>query len=151
MSRSRMIAVVTLSERIRAVTHRSMSMPSACSCFCAPQPPWAIFGGGLVQRRLLPASKQEGSGDIGCRCNWASARLHHKVMCRFQTALMVAKSDGFNLPSRLLGIIHRVFGGIVLEELPVRRGAPLGIFRVLQHDNDFGVALFRQPVSDVFG
>src|SRR2546425_13160460 len=56
MSRSRMIAVVTLSERVRAVTHRSMSMPSACSCFCAPQPPWAMFGGGLAQRRLLPAS-----------------------------------------------------------------------------------------------
>src|SRR5262249_14813139 len=55
MSTSRMSAVVAPSESASAVVHSSKSMPSARSCFCAPHPPCAMFGGGLAPRRPVPA------------------------------------------------------------------------------------------------
>src|SRR4051812_9077997 len=56
MSISRRTARSSPSRRARAVAQRSMSIPSACSCFCAPQPPWAMLGGGEIQRRPVPAN-----------------------------------------------------------------------------------------------
>src|SRR6267154_5589383 len=81
MSKSRIMTVVVRSERASAVTQRSISMPSACSCFCAPQPPWAIFGGGLVQRRATPPSKEDCVSFISCRSlhlSWVSNPVPQK-------------------------------------------------------------------------
>src|SRR6266498_1060143 len=111
------MAVAVLSDKASAVTQRSISMPSACSCFCAPQPPCAILGGGLVQRRETPANKPchsrfieqsnqdlnaKAQGEKGAKVLWASGSPSLLTFSRIENILQTVSAKCFRKPRRAL-------------------------------------------------